>query len=162
MEYATDGIGLLLPTSLCSGQAGHMIAKRLHDRFVTNAATEPTTSSGGPKFVTTTTITTPDGAQQTMTCASGGDTKPPPFSRIVAIPHTEGCGSSGGDPEDLANRTLIHHLLHPNVRYSVLLEHGCEKTHNDAFQNEITKAGRSTEQFEYLSLQLNGGVESER
>ena len=158
VEYATDGIGLLLPTSLCSGQAGNMIAKRLHDRFVVNATAEMTPAAGTPTFRTTTTVTTPNGAQQTMTYDSGAS-KPPPFSRIVAIPHTEGCGSSGGDSEDLANRTLIHHLLHPNVRYSVLLEHGCEKTHNDAFQNEITKAGRSTDQFEYLSLQLNGGVE---
>ena len=159
VEYATDGIGLLLPTSLCSGQAGNMIAKRLHERFVVNAAAE---APAGKTFETTTTVTHADGTQKSITYsgpAGGAAKKSPPFSRIVAIPHTEGCGSSGGDSEDLANRTLIHHLLHPNVRYSVLLEHGCEKTHNDAFQNEISKAGRSTEQFDYLSLQLDGGVE---
>jgi altronate dehydratase len=168
VEYATDGIGLLLPTSLCSGQAGNMIAKRLHDRFVVKASSEAAVvakpAAGEKAFRTTTTVTHVDGTKSTITTTGpvrGAATKqkPPPFSRIVAIPHTEGCGSSGGDSEDLANRTLIHHLLHPNVRYSVLLEHGCEKTHNDAFQNEITKAGRGTDQFDYLSLQLDGGVE---
>ena len=163
VEYATDGIGLLLPTSLCSGQAGNMIAKRLHERFVDNAEAETaaaaTTSTDGKAYTTTTTITHPDGQSSSVTSTTRPASAAPPFSRVVAIPHTEGCGSSGGDSEIMANRTLVHHLLHPNVRYSVLLEHGCEKTHNDAFQNEIGQSGRSTEQFDYLSLQLNGGVE---
>ena len=50
-------------------------------------------------------------------------------------------GSSGGDSEQLGTRTLIGHLLHPNVRYAVCLEHGCEKTHNDHFSELIEAEG---------------------
>jgi altronate dehydratase len=135
-EYATGGIGLLFPTSLCSGQAGNMIAKRLHEQFAEQA-----------------------GATAEPVAAAAHADVPKPFAKIVAIPHTEGCGSSGGDSEQLGVRTLLHHLLHPNVRFAVLLEHGCEKTHNDAFQEAIEAVGRDLTQFEYLSLQLDGGVE---
>ncbi|MFN8517664.1 MAG: UxaA family hydrolase, partial [Chloroflexia bacterium] len=35
------------------------------------------------------------------------------IARFVALPHTEGCGVSSGNSEELYARTLIGHLLHP-------------------------------------------------
>ena len=75
-EVATDGIGLLLPTSLCSGQCGVLMAGRLNKKFVINALA-PTVDSASIE---------PE--------PEAGDSVPSalfvkPFSRIVAIPHTE-------------------------------------------------------------------------
>ena len=53
------------------------------------------------------------------------------ISRFIALPHTEGCGVSGGNAEDIYKRTLIGHLTHPIVALGLFLEHGCEKQHND-------------------------------
>lgn len=53
------------------------------------------------------------------------------FSRIIALPHTEGCGHSSGSSEEMFVRTMLGYATHPRVAYAVLLEHGCEKTHND-------------------------------
>src|SRR3712207_3106144 len=47
-------------------------------------------------------------------------------SRFVALPHTEGCGNSGGKSLELYDRTVLGHLDHPLVRFALLLEHGCE------------------------------------
>ena len=61
------------------------------------------------------------------------DAHPPPWSdvsRFVALVHTEGCGSNNA--AGLFLDTLAGHLAHRSVRHAVLLEHGCEQTHNDA------------------------------
>ena len=36
-------------------------------------------------------------------------------SRFVALPHTEGCGNSGGESIDIYTRTMVGHLVHPMV-----------------------------------------------
>eukprot|EP01051_Picozoa_sp_SAG22_P012474 SAG22_NODE_1301_length_4800_cov_6.150394_5_plen_206_part_00 len=103
VSYATGGIGLVFPTSLCSGQAGNMIAKRLHTQFVDDWAAAPKPAAKPASGLTTTVTVTAPGGRVISKMSTGGE--PPaaakPFSKIVAIPHTEGCGSSGGDSEQV-------------------------------------------------------------
>jgi altronate dehydratase len=115
-----EQLGLILPTSLCSGQ----IALRL--------------------------------AGQAESERWAGDA----VSRMVALPHTEGCGSSGGASEETFARTMLGYLLHPNVRLALLLEHGCEKTHNDYFRSRLVEAGADPARFGWASIQADGGIEA--
>ncbi|MCE2413340.1 UxaA family hydrolase [Candidatus Poribacteria bacterium] len=117
----TDQVGLILPTSLCSGQIAQMIAHRCNERRI--------------------------GEKQGI-------------SRFVALPHTEGCGVSGGRSEEIYTRTMIGHLTHPTVALGLLLEHGCEKTHNDHVRHEIQKLGISAERYGWASVQLDGGIDA--
>ncbi len=119
--YRTDQVGLILPTSLCSGQIAQMIAHRCNERGI--------------------------GEKQGI-------------SRFVALPHTEGCGVSGGRSEEIYTRTMIGHLTHPKVALGLLLEHGCEKTHNDHVRHEIQKLGISPERYGWASVQLDGGIDA--
>jgi altronate dehydratase len=116
---ATDQVGLLLPTSLCSSQVALAIARSLAERD----------------------------------CGRGRVTG------FVALPHTEGCGNSGGVSLDLYTRTMLGYLEHPRVRFALLLEHGCEKTHNDYFRARMTERGLDPERFGWASIQLDGGIE---
>ena len=117
----TDQLGLILPTSLCSGQIAQMIAHRCNEREIGKAQG---------------------------------------ISRFVALPHTEGCGVSGGRSEEIYTRTMIGHLTHPTVALGLLLEHGCEKTHNDHVRHEIQKLGISPERYGWASVQLDGGIDA--
>ena len=119
--YRTDQLGLILPTSLCSGQIAQMIAHRCNERKI--------------------------GKKQGV-------------SRFVALPHTEGCGVSSGRSEEIYTRTMIGHLTHPTVAMGLLLEHGCEKTHNDHVRHEIQKLGISPERYGWASVQLDGGIDA--
>ena len=119
--YRADQVGLILPTSLCSGQIAQMIAHRCNERGI--------------------------GEKQGI-------------SRFVALPHTEGCGVSGGRSEEIYTRTMIGHLTHPKVALGLLLEHGCEKTHNDHVRHEIQKLGISPERYGWASVQLDGGIDA--
>ena len=116
---ATDQIGLLLPTSLCSSQIARLIAGRLNARF---------NDSRG-------------------------------VSRFVALPHTEGCGVSSGHSEAMYARTTMGYLTHPLVRFGLLLEHGCEKTHNDYMAHQLAQRGLDRERFGWASVQTDGGIE---
>jgi altronate dehydratase len=82
------------------------------------------------------------------------------FDRAVALPHTEGCGNSGGESERLFLRTMAGYLAHPFVAKGLLLEHGCEKTHNDAFRNVLRELNLPESRFGFRSIQLDGGIES--
>ena len=119
--YRADQVGLILPTSLCSGQIAQMIAHRCNEQKI--------------------------GEKQGI-------------SRFVALPHTEGCGVSGGRSEEIYTRTMIGHLTHPTVALGLLLEHGCEKTHNDHVRHEIQKLGISPERYGWASVQLDGGIDA--
>ena len=119
--YRTDQVGLILPTSLCSGQIAQMIAHRCNEQKI--------------------------GEKQGI-------------SRFVALPHTEGCGVSGGRSEEIYTRTMIGHLTHRTVALGLLLEHGCEKTHNDHVRHEIQKLGISPERYGWASVQLDGGIDA--
>ena len=116
---ATDQIGLLLPTSLCSSQIARLIANRLNATFNENRG----------------------------------------VSRFVALPHTEGCGVSSGQSEAMYARTTMGYLTHPLVRFGLLLEHGCEKTHNDYMANQLSQRGVDRERFGWASVQIDGGIE---
>lgn len=81
------------------------------------------------------------------------------ISRFAALLHTEGCGVSGGMSERLYGRTLIGYLTHPLVKVALLLEHGCEKTHNDYFRTHLEELGVDPGQFGWASVQMDGGIE---
>ena len=85
--------------------------------------------------------------------------RPRGISRYVAFVHTEGCGVSSGDNEELYLRTIIGHALHPIVRCGVFLEHGCEKTHNDAMRAMLTDADVDANRFGWASIQMDGGID---
>ena len=118
--FATDQVGLILPTSLCSGQIACRIAARLN---------------------------------------AGISSREHSVSRFVALPHTEGCGASRGENEEHQLRTLIGHLVHPCVRKALLLEHGCERTHNSLLRHALRERGIEPDRFGYASIQLDGGIE---
>ncbi len=119
--YRSDQLGLILPTSLCSGQIAQMIAHRCNEEGI------------------------------------GSDHG---ISRFVALAHTEGCGVSSGRTEEIHTRTMIGHLTHPTVALGLLLEHGCEKTHNDHVRHEIQKLGISPEGYGWASVQMDGGIDA--
>lgn len=79
-------------------------------------------------------------------------------TRFVALPHTEGCGASSGENEAHYLRTLIGHLLHPLVGPALLLEHGCEHTHNDLIRHTLRQFGIEPDRFGFASIQLDGGI----
>ncbi|TWD80046.1 altronate dehydratase [Kribbella amoyensis] len=119
-KQAPEQVGLILPTSLCSGQISLRIAAQAElEKWAGDAV-----------------------------------------SRMVALPHTEGCGSSGGASEETFARTMLGYLLHPNTRMALLLEHGCEKTHNDYFRSRLVEAGKDPSRFGWASIQGDGGLEA--
>lgn len=84
--------------------------------------------------------------------------QPEHLSRYVALAHTEGCGNSNGQPERLYARTMIGYVTHPQVKHCLLLEHGCEKTHNDFMRHEMEKMGIDPSRLGFASIQLDGGI----
>ncbi|MFD4324211.1 UxaA family hydrolase [Nocardioides sp. NPDC058538] len=80
--------------------------------------------------------------------------------RVVALPHTEGCGVTSGAAEETFVRTMLGHLTHSHVRLGLLLEHGCEKTHNDYFRHRLLSAGADPDSFGWASIQRDGGLEA--
>lgn len=119
-QRASDQIGLILPTSLCSGQVANLIALRLNKK---------------------------------------GLGQPSPLSRFVALAHTEGCGNSAGSFEQMYARTMVGYITHPFVKHCLLLEHGCEKTHNDFMRHQVEELGGDPSRLGYASIQLDGGIE---
>lgn len=47
----------------------------------------------------------------------------------------------------------------PVVHHALLLEHGCEKTHNDYMSQYLKNLGVPTSKFGWASVQLDGGIE---
>ena len=91
------------------------------------------------------------------------DANPPPWSdvsRFVALVHTEGCGSNNA--AGLFLDTLSGHLAHRCVRHAVLLEHGCEQTHNDAVRHHLAERGLAADRFGWASVQMDGGIANVR
>ena len=82
------------------------------------------------------------------------------LSRFVALPHTEGCGANSGPYEEMVIRTMIGYLAHPLVQRCLLMEHGCEKTHNDYYRHVLQAHGLDANRFGWTSIQLDGGIES--
>ena len=115
---ALDQVGLIMPTSLCSGQVARLIADHMNAR----------SGDGGAG------------------------------SRYVALVHTEGCGSANAD--SLFLQTLLGHLQNPHTRRAMMLEHGCERTHNDAVRHYLREQGLEESHFGFSSVQLDGGITS--
>jgi altronate dehydratase len=74
--------------------------------------------------------------------------------RFVALPHTEGCG---GTSDRLLAGALVSYLQHPSVRAAVVVEHGCEKVHNDYLRHQLEAAGLEVDGCGWASVQLDGG-----
>ncbi len=119
--WTSDRVGLILPTSLCSGQVARMIAERLNERGVGNERG---------------------------------------ISRFVALVHTEGCGVAGTTAEAMFARSMVSYLLHPLVGPALLLEHGCEKTHNDYMRQHLRALGVDEARFGWASVQMDGGIDA--
>jgi altronate dehydratase len=81
-----------------------------------------------------------------------------PGVRYVALPHTEGCGVSG-EAIQILLQTIGGYAVHPLSERTLLLEHGCEKTHNDALRNFLTARGVDHSRLGFASIQLDGGIE---
>ena len=82
------------------------------------------------------------------------------ISRFVALVHTEGCGlTSTGATEKMHLRTMVGYLTHPLAQHVLLLEHGCEKTHNDFYRRQVEQMGLDADRFGWASVQLNGGID---
>ncbi len=92
--------------------------------------------------------------------AAEGDWAGGRATRTVALPHTEGCGVSSGPAENTYARMMTSYLAHPNVALALLLEHGCEKTHNDYFRSRLVEEGLDPSRFGWASIQLDGGIEA--
>ena len=119
--HAGNQIGLILPTSLCSGQVGHLIAMHLNRKKL-----------GQPDRI----------------------------SQFVALAHTEGCGNSAGQNEEMYARTMVGYATHPLVKHCLLLEHGCEKTHNAFMRHQLEDRGQDPDRLGYASIQLDGGIDN--
>ncbi len=113
---ASDQVGLILPTSLCSGQIARMCAQKLSESQL-----------GYDKGI----------------------------SRYVTLVHTEGCGAQNGN--ELTD-TLLGYLRHPLVKHAVLLEHGCEKTHNGYYRELMDDQALDPQEYGWASVQLDGGI----
>ncbi len=114
----TEQIGLIMPTSLCSGQIARMTVDTLN---------------------------------------ANGIGKAQGISRFVTLVHTEGCG---GTVVSEYKDTLVSYLQHPKVRHALLLEHGCEITHNSYFRTLMAERDMSPDQFGWASIQLDGGIDA--
>jgi altronate dehydratase len=80
------------------------------------------------------------------------------LSRFVALPHTEGCGASRNS-EPLLVQALLGYITHPSVRYCLLLEHGCEKTHNNLMWRAAESFGINPKKLGWASVQQDGGIQ---
>ncbi len=117
-HYTGERVGLILPTSLCSGQIAQLCVQILN---------------------------------------SNANLRQSSISRYVALVHTEGCGAS---PSDDFRNTLLGYLEHPAVKHALLLEHGCEATHNDYFRHAIRARGLDPQDYGWASIQLEGGIQN--
>lgn len=79
------------------------------------------------------------------------------LSRFATLVHTEGCGGSVvPEYKDMQ----IGYLQHPKLRHVLLLEHGCEITHNSYFRGLMVERGLDPEDYGWASIQLDGGIEA--
>ena len=114
----TEQIGLVMPTSLCSGQIARM---------------------------------TTDALNAGDLCRATG------LTRFATLVHTEGCG---GTVVPEYKEMQIGYLQHPKLRHVLLLEHGCEITHNSYFHQLMAERGLDPANFGWASIQLDGGIDA--
>ncbi|MCY3799666.1 MAG: UxaA family hydrolase [Chloroflexi bacterium] len=116
--WTTEQIGLIMPTSLCSGQIAKMTTDSLNAGEIGRAAG---------------------------------------LSRFATLVHTEGCG---GNVIPEYKDMQIGYLQHPKLRHTLLLEHGCEITHNSYFRQLMAERGLDPASFGWASIQLDGGIDA--
>lgn len=78
------------------------------------------------------------------------------ITRFAALVHTEGCGSS--IQVEFVD-TFVGYLSHPSVSTCLILEHGCEITHNDFWRQKLRDAGLDEDRLGWASVQMNGGIQ---
>ncbi|KAJ1462172.1 Altronate hydrolase, partial [Pelagophyceae sp. CCMP2097] len=123
----TRPVALVLPTSVCSSQVCAKIASGIAAGLSAAPAAGPVQGPGEAEAF-----------------------------RVAAVPHTEGCGCGhAGDGELLFVRVVVGHLLHPNVVAAAVVEHGCEKTHNEWVKQRLRLDQQA--QCGWFSIQLGGG-----
>lgn len=124
---ASERLGLVLPTSLCSGEVSRLLSEQLN--------------------------------ANRLKIGEDGSPVPPSIDRFISLPHTEGCGIGyAGDGDRIFSRIMLGHLMHPNVAQALMMEHGCEKTHNSWMLHELNARGIDTSRYGMASLQLDGGI----
>jgi len=111
--YGVKPLGLIVPTSLCSGQIARLCVEHLNQLEL------------GLEFAT--------------------------------LLHTEGCGSAS---VTAMTDTLLNYLQHPQVYIALLLEHGCEKSHNAYMRNSMREYGLNPDDYGWASIQLDGGLQA--
>ena len=84
----------------------------------------------------------------------------PGRARYVALVHTEGCSDATGDAITMSAPTLLGYATHRMARRCLLLEHGCEVTHNDFMRHRLAELGYDLDRFGWASVQLDGGIAS--
>lgn len=82
----------------------------------------------------------------------------PGRSRYVALVHTEGCSDATGAAITMSAPTLLGYATHRMAGRCLLLEHGCEVTHNDFMRRKLAELGCDLNQFGWASVQLDGGI----
>ncbi|MDB4474734.1 UxaA family hydrolase [Opitutaceae bacterium] len=83
-----------------------------------------------------------------------------PFTRFVALPHSEGCGFGGETMYATLQRTYHGYATHPSVGAALLLEHGCEKIPNDVMRRYFESMDLPLDRFGWASVQLDGGIDA--
>ena len=84
----------------------------------------------------------------------------PGRSRYVALVHTEGCSDATGEAITMSAPTLLGYATHRMAGRCLLLEHGCEVTHNDFMRRRLAELGYDLDRFGWASVQLDGGIAS--
>ena len=78
------------------------------------------------------------------------------FARYATLVHTEGCGTT--EQAEFLD-TMLGYMIHPLVGSCLLLEHGCEKTHNSYWRQKMRSAGLALDQYGWASIQGDGGID---
>ena len=80
-------------------------------------------------------------------------------TRFAHLETTEGCGVVNND---FFHKNILTGILRsPLIKYSVLLEHGCEKNHNDSMRQTLrSKFETVPSNIGFESVQMGGGVRS--
>jgi len=170
-----ESVGLIMPTSLCSGQIANLIAEDLNEdvaraRAAVNrkAANERDERKKGKEDKGNRNEETH--GKNAVTGNGQDSTKEGsrslPFERFVALTHTEGCGMGYAHGEDeIFMRILAGHSQHPSVKACLFLEHGCEKAHNGYVRARLEASKgflgpqNGWKGLGFASVQLDGGIE---
>ena len=156
---ALDRVALIVPSSLCSSEVARMCAATLNSALLGVATNELSFADLERQHepAPSRAVARGDGSAAASRAAAAGSARAA-VRRFVALPHTEGCGSAGH--EALYGDVLVGHLCHPLVACALVVEHGCEKQHNDAMAQRLRAhgVGDPAKRFGWCSVQRGGGI----